>query len=85
MLEAKLLKTKGFLKTAARFTPLMVILAGLGVFTGLMTGGTFKRVDAIEQFKQTHTSVRQRTLSIGQKGHQQNGKRSLTILHLIEG
>lgn len=52
-LEAKLLKAKGCLKTAARFTPLMVILAGLGVFTGLMTGGTFKRVDAIEQFKQT--------------------------------
>lgn len=52
-LEAKLLKTKGFLKTAARFTPLMVILAGLGGFTGLMAGGTFKRADAIEQFKQT--------------------------------
>ena len=29
-------------------------------------------------------SVRQRTLSIGQKGNQQIGKRSLPILHLIE-
>ena len=29
--------------------------------------------------------VRQRTLSIGQKGTQQFGKRSLPILHLIEG
>jgi hypothetical protein len=31
------------------------------------------------------TSIRQRTLSIGQNGSQQIGKRSLPTLHLIEG
>ena len=42
------------------------------------------RIDKWDLIK-LQSSVRQRTLSIGQKGNQQNGKRSLPILHLIEG
>jgi hypothetical protein len=36
-------------------------------------------------FMKLQTSVRQRTLSIGQNGNQQIGKRSLPTLHPIEG